>query len=363
VLYASARLVAKHGPKDRHEVTQYWLELGTSFAGLLISFGAYGVVQEFIMTQRYGDNLFPSAAFLMFANRVVIILVSSVYLLFTREALVLQSCQWACLPAVTNSISSWCQHSSLRFITFPTQTVFKNSKIVPTMIMNRVLNGQTFKWQEYVIALVVTACIIGFSISAGGDSMGDLPGNTTIGVTLMLTFILCDALTSTGEKRIYSSYPNFSNMQMMLAVAFFSLLYSSLIVHFTIGFSTMIHFLMENPEALLDVIFLAVCSTIGQYLTYHVIRRFGPVTLSVMMTIRQVSSIYISAILFEHAMGWFSNCCLCIGILAVLVKPFVTGSGGSMHEKPGEIPQPFFVNEVPNGFGTHCTKGSDAESR
>merc|ERR1719409_434411 len=102
------------------------------------------------MTQRYGDRLFPSAAFLMFTNRIVIIIVSAVYLLFTREPLVIPAFRWAAIPAVTNSISSWCQHSSLRYITFPTQMVFKNSKIVPTMVMNRVLNGRTHNWHEYI---------------------------------------------------------------------------------------------------------------------------------------------------------------------------------------------------------------------
>jgi adenosine 3'-phospho 5'-phosphosulfate transporter B2 len=319
-------LLMRHGASTACAATQHWLELAIHFAGLVIAFGAYGVLQEFIMTQRYGESLFPSAAFLMLSNRIIIISVSAIYLLVMRESLVMPACRWAAIPAVTNSISSWCQHSSLRFITFPTQTVFKNSKIVPTMFMNGIMNDRTHSFSEYVIASVVTLCVIGFSMSSRDDGSEEIPTNTPVGVVIMVTFIICDAFTSTSEKRIYRDHPGFSNMQMMLAVAFFSLLYSVMIVHFTVGFSVVFAFLAEHPEALVDLGFLAVCSTIGQYLTYHVIRRHGPVTLSIMMTVRQVFSIYISALLFDHQLSWISNCCVFAGIVAVLAKPLLVDS-------------------------------------
>jgi len=325
-LYLAVRHAAARAKQGSDKATHQVLELMTSFIGLVMAFGAYSILQEFIMTQKYGEHLFPSAAFLMWANRVVIIVVSAGSLLLMGEPLSWSALRWAAIPAVTNSISSWCQHSSLRFITFPTQTVFKNSKIVPTMLMNRVMNGQTHTWQEYCAALVVSGCVISFSlVSKDVGIAGDFQMHTSVGVVLMVVFIVCDALTSTGEKRIYRAYPGFSNMQMMLSVATFSLFYSTLIVHFTVGFSTVFGFLALHPEAFLDLGCLAVCSTIGQYLTYHIIRRHGPVTLSIMMTVRQVLSIYISAMLFEHRMGWLANCCICMCVVAIMAKPLLMG--------------------------------------
>eukprot|EP00927_Polykrikos_kofoidii_P044201 TRINITY_DN38233_c0_g1_i1.p1 TRINITY_DN38233_c0_g1~~TRINITY_DN38233_c0_g1_i1.p1 ORF type:complete len:503 (+),score=66.27 TRINITY_DN38233_c0_g1_i1:116-1624(+) len=308
-----------------------WIDMLVAFIGLVITFGAYSITQEFIMTQRYGSEFFPSAAFLMFANRIVIIFVSATYLVFTRERLVMPACRLAAFPAITNSISSWCQHGSLRYISFPIQTLFKNSKIIPTMFMNGLLNKQSHSLSDYLTAVVVTVCVIGFSVFSS-DNNEPIRDNQTLGIAMMVVFVFCDALTSTGEKHIYGTFSEFSNMQMMLSVALFSLFYSSMIVHFTVGFDVIYAFLAEHPDAVLDVGCLSMCSTIGQYLTYDVIKRHGPVTLSIMMTVRQVFSLYTSAVLFRHPMSWVSNLCVGAAFGAVMMK-LVLAASGKKHSK------------------------------
>ena len=47
-------------------------------------------------------------------------------------------------------------------------------------------------------------------------------------------------------------------------------------------------FFGRHPEALLDVILLSLLSTMGQILIYHTVKRHGPVTLTTIMTTRQM---------------------------------------------------------------------------
>mmetsp|Transcript_1030 Transcript_1030/g.2588 ORF Transcript_1030/g.2588 Transcript_1030/m.2588 type:complete len:480 (-) Transcript_1030:125-1564(-) len=326
-------------PKDKVDATHQWLEVVAAFMCIVITFGAYGLIQEYIMTQTYGDDFFPSAAFLMFVNRLFIIIVAFIALIARGETLVPAAVKEAALPAVTNCISSWCQHSSLRYITFPTQTVFKSSKIIPTMLVNSVVNKQGHEWLDYLLAGIVTACVTGFSLSCERKEEGLPSHNTSFGVALMVLFVMCDALTSTSEKRIYNNHPGLTNVQMMLAVALFSFVYATGIVACTVGFVSMAQFFMLHPVALLDVATLAACSTVGQYLTYYIIKRHGPVTLSIMMTVRQVLSVYVSAMIFGHPLSWVANCCAGVAFVTVLSKPLIKGCMNPRSLVPGGILQ------------------------
>ena len=39
--------------------------------------------------------------------------------------------------AMSNTFSSWAQYTALKYVTFPVQTLFKSSKIIPVMLMGR----------------------------------------------------------------------------------------------------------------------------------------------------------------------------------------------------------------------------------
>ena len=46
--------------------------------------------------------------------------------------------------ALSNTFSSWSQYNALKFVTFPVQTIFKSSKIIPVMLMGRFLKGTMY---------------------------------------------------------------------------------------------------------------------------------------------------------------------------------------------------------------------------
>ena len=46
--------------------------------------------------------------------------------------------------ALSNTFSSWSQYNALKFVSFPVQTIFKSSKIIPVMIMGRLLKGTVY---------------------------------------------------------------------------------------------------------------------------------------------------------------------------------------------------------------------------
>merc|ERR1719345_54686 len=61
-----------------------------------------------------------------------------------------------------------------------------------------------------------------------------------------------------------------------------------------------ISFLTSRPEALVDVLALSLIATLGQIFIYVTVQKHGPVTLSLIMTTRQIGSVILSCILFGH---------------------------------------------------------------
>lgn len=307
------------------------------FLGLCFSFVCYGILQEYIMTHRYGSgHMFPSSVFLVFCNRCVGVAVLLVVLTVRRESFLPTGYGWCSIPAITLFISSTCQYSSLRYVSFPVQIAFKSGKIVPTMVVGIVMLSRRYGLRDYMMAAMITVSVIGFSLSVE-DFSGKADRETRmIGVALLLIFLFCDALTSNGEKRIFNSYPEMGPFQMMFVMALFSMLYSvvSVILLGTVG--PLFAFLADNPIVWLHISGLSACAVSGQLFVFYIIKNYGPVVFSIMMTVRLVFSMTTSALLFGHNISmfaWFCACCTFMVLFADAAAKLMYPSKESKHDQ------------------------------
>ena len=283
------------------------------FTGLQVSYLTWGYMQELIMTTTFEstpsapDGKFPSAAFCVFSNRFLAIIVAIIAVRIRHGAVLANNKAplIAFAPcALSNTMSSWSQYASLRYVSFPVQTVFKSSKIIPVMIMGKVLKGTSYPWTQYIEAFCITVGVAIFSI-ASKESDKD---STTeiIGLLFMTMYICFDCFTSQWQDKVYGKYgrPNVDPYQMMLGVN------SSAIVMTTAGLliggdiPKIIEFFKVNPSVLQYNVITAITSATGQLFIYTTIKEFGPIVFTVIMTTRQMISICISSILFGHTMGW-----------------------------------------------------------
>lgn len=302
------------------ETCWYDMEVTLCFAGVCVFFVTYGILQEQIMTQDYPvGGRFPSSIALVLANRSLALVLMPLVLLWKREAVFWTGFYWCAVPAVTLVISSWCQHESLRYVSFPTQVVFKSSKIIPTMALGWIILGKVYGWRDYGLALVVTGAVVCFSLSM--ESLHTSKGaqdTMSIGVAMMCLFLVCDALTSNSEKKVYTTYSGVGPMQMTFAVAVFSWFYSAVCVQQTLGFSALATFLVDNPTCMAHVAGLSVTACCGQVLIFYIVKAHGPVVFSIMMTARQLISVVVSAFIFKHHIG-VSGCLSAMVVLAVVI--------------------------------------------
>ena len=283
------------------------------FTGLQVSYLTWGYMQELIMTTTFTptpsapDGRFPSAAFCVFSNRFLAIIVAMIAVSIKHGSILQNNVAplVAFAPcALSNTMSSWSQYASLRYVSFPVQTVFKSSKIIPVMVMGKFLKGTNYPYSQYLEALLITVGVAIFSIaskSSNSDTTTEI-----IGLLFMCTYITFDSFTSQWQSKVYDKYgkANVDPYQMMLGVN------SSAIVMTTMGLIAggdipkIIEFFQVNPNVLQYNIITAITSASGQLFIYTTIKEFGPIVFTVIMTTRQMMSICISSILFGHTMTW-----------------------------------------------------------
>ena len=281
------------------------------FTGLQVSYLTWGYMQELIMTTTFEptstapDGKFPSAAFCVFSNRFLAIIVAIIAVKVRHGAVLANNVAplVAFAPcALSNTMSSWSQYASLRYVSFPVQTVFKSSKIIPVMIMGKVLKGTTYPITQYVEALLITIGVAIFSVAS--KSSDSDTSTEIIGLLFMCMYICFDCFTSQWQDKVYVKYgrANVDPYQMMLGVNSSAIIMTTSGLLFNGDIPKIIEFFKVNPSVLQYNVITAITSATGQLFIYTTIKEFGPIVFTVIMTTRQMISICISSIIFGHKM-------------------------------------------------------------
>lgn len=282
------------------------------FCGLQASYLTWGYMQELIMTSNFNptdqapSGKFPSAAFCVFSNRFLAVIVAAIAVRIKHGSVYANNVAplWAFTPcALSNTMSSWSQYASLKWVSFPVQTVFKSSKIIPVMMMGKLLKGTTYPYSQYVEAVLITVGVAIFSIASKEPKEGK--STEIIGLLFLLMYIFFDSFTAQWQDKVYKQYgkSNVDPYQMMLGVNSSAICITTAGLIVTGDFPIVYEFLLANPVVLRYNIITAITSASGQLFIFYTIKEFGPIVFTIMMTTRQMISICISAVAFRHAIS------------------------------------------------------------
>jgi solute carrier family 35 (adenosine 3'-phospho 5'-phosphosulfate transporter), member B2 len=277
------------------------------FFGLQISYLIWGIMQELIMDTKFlptplnPSGMFPSATFCVFSNRCLAIIVAAIicrlkYGSFQSGAPLI----YFTPCAISNTISSWGQYQALSYVSFSLQTLFKATKVIPVMVMGRLLKGTTYCPAEYIEALLITGGVAFFSLSSKTTHKNADEGFELAGFILLSVYVLADSFTSQWQSRIYRDYGKIDHFHMMYGVNVSSIIVTSIALIASGEIPRVIEFMVYNPTALWYNVMTAITSTTGQIAIFYTIKKFGPIVFTIIMTTRQMMSIVLSTILFGH---------------------------------------------------------------
>lgn len=147
-----------------------------------------------------------------------------------------------------------------------------------------------------------------FTFSEKSDNSSEAT-DTMYGVALLATYLLADSFTSQWQSKVYKSY-NVDQYQMMLGVNVWSTALIAISLLQTGEGLSSIAFMMADSRAFFHMTILSITSATGQLFIFYTIKEFGPVIFTIMMTTRQLFSLFLSCILFSHPMhllGWVGS--------------------------------------------------------
>ena len=108
----------------------------------------------------------------------------------------------------------------------------KASKVIPVMIMGRIVRKQRYQRYEYIVALMISLGMVLFLFGSSDTAKAkNISNQTTTGIMgyinwmsgfiLLIGYLGTDAFTSNWQGKLYESY-NMHSIQMMAGVNLFS---------------------------------------------------------------------------------------------------------------------------------------------
>lgn len=200
------------------------------FVGLMAFFLTWGVLQEKIMTQEYEDHegnrtKFTDSQFLVFVNRFLAFIISGTYLLVKNDVRHRSPLYKYSYASLSNIMSAWFQYEALKFVSFPTQVLAKSCKIIPVMLMGKVISRNKYEHYEYITATMISMGMV-FFMFGSSDTRGSASVTTMTGIFLLTMYMISDSFTSNWQNDLFKTY-GMSSIQMMCGVSLFSTIFTA----------------------------------------------------------------------------------------------------------------------------------------
>lgn len=230
------------------------------FFGLMTSYLVWGLLQEKIITQPYEtttaeghriEEHFHDSQFLVFANRLLAFLIALIYLCMRNRfgqmqqptsavAMIGQVTGSAPLfkysfASFSNIMSAWFQYEALKFVNFPTQVLAKSCKIIPVMLMGKIVSRTKFEFYEYLTAALISLGMLAFLLGSKSDQHTASSITSMTGILLLAMYLVFDSFTSNWQSDLFKTY-GMSSIQMMCGVNLFSALFTAMSLAIQGGF-------------------------------------------------------------------------------------------------------------------------------
>ncbi|XP_012508012.1 PREDICTED: adenosine 3'-phospho 5'-phosphosulfate transporter 1-like [Propithecus coquereli] len=215
--------------------------------------------------------------------------------------------------SLSNVLSSWCQYEALKFVSFPTQVLAKASKVLPVMLMGKLVSRRSYEHGEYLTAGLISTGVSMF-LPSSRPELHSSPATTLSGLILLAGYTAFDSFTSNWQDALLAY--KMSLVQMMFRVNFFSCLFTvgSLLEQRALLEGTC--FMGQHSKFAAHALLLSVCSACGQLFIFYTIRQFGA---TVIMILHQAIAILLSCLLYGHTATGVGGMAVAVVFAALLL--------------------------------------------
>jgi len=257
-------------------------------------------------------------------------------------------------------------NESLNYVSYPTATLAKSSKLIPTMVMGILVEKKQYSRQEWAGVLFITIGIIVFNFSRLQTTKNPSSSHTTtttadspFGLSLLSFSLIMDGLLGSCQSMLKGKsirknnfflprsdfriptpietmlYINLYSVFFLLPTAYLSGQYSNAI---QILFPT--EYTLESIEARTIttkyILLLNLCAALGQIFIFFTIHLFSPLMCTTITTTRKFFTILLSVSRFGHRLTvvqWTSVFMVFGGIYMEIMAKFGGTKMESVKEK------------------------------
>eukprot|EP00033_Pygsuia_biforma_P000624 GCRY01000735.1.p1 GENE.GCRY01000735.1~~GCRY01000735.1.p1 ORF type:complete len:388 (+),score=93.35 GCRY01000735.1:157-1320(+) len=270
--------------------------------GVFVNYLFFGYMQELIFRQpgfKFGTYLtffqFALYAFFAFADRKVVNEKGrkaplSAYVVLT----------------IFLAISHSCSNASLALLNYPTQVLFKSSKVIPVMLMSTVIMRKRYRPAEYLCTL---GLVVGLCVFLTAD-ISVAPNFDPTGVVLVCIALCADAFIGNLQERTMTKY-GASQRELALYSDFIGACYVLCLLPFTPDFGAALVYTLENPRILLYIALFGFLGYSGILFVLSLVKKFGAFYAVTVTSVRKAFTVILSFLLFPkplrsgHLLGGF----------------------------------------------------------
>jgi len=228
---------------------------------------------------------------------------------------------------------------ALAYVAFPFHAIMKSSKILAILMVSYVLGSKNQHTKsQYICGVLVTIGIIVFNFSQNLGKLHDEKPTSILGLCLILGSLFCDGILGTRQGEIKKKY-NPSAWEQMETINKWAGCFCLIGSLATFQLSGFLGFLIKYPEALTDLVMMAILGTCGQTFIFYTIFNFSPLILSIITTTRKFFTVVTSVLVYKHHMNmyqWISILLVFGGIFVEMLSSSGHGHGGHTSVEPVE---------------------------
>lgn len=197
--------------------------------------------------------------------------------------------------------------ASLKYINYPTQIMFKSSKVIPVMIMGAFIPGlrRMYSVYEYLAAFTLVSGLIIFTLA----DVSVTPTFEITGLIMILGALVFDAFLGNIQEALFVAFPNISQDEVLLCTNLVSI---PLLLVPMIGTGEIWSAWqsgLEYPRVYLIIGAAAITTYVGQLAILALIALFGAATAYMVTSLRKAFTLCLSYLIFtkpfksEHLLG------------------------------------------------------------
>ncbi|XKL69506.1 hypothetical protein PGB90_007275 [Kerria lacca] len=185
-------------------------------------------------------------------------------------------------------------NSSLKYLNYPTQVIFKCCKLIPVMIGGIIIQKKQYKFIDYLASSCMCLGLIAFTLSDSQVS----PNFNILGVIMISCALICDAVIGNAQEKAMKLYkaPNFEIIFYSYFIGVFYLLIGLSINGDILRGAS---FCYQFPIVYFQAFLFSVSGYLGVQVVLTLVRTCGALTAVTITTCRKAMSVVISFMFFK----------------------------------------------------------------